>query len=711
MAFVVYPGATATIGSNTGPPNGVRTAPQGSSYPNYWIFAGFTIRGQAAAMALWGSTGWRIVGNDFSCPNGNGQGACVDTVESSTLAFYGNNIHDTGIATASALYHGVYFGTDSNHLDIGWNTIANVHGCRGIQIHSTPQSGEPSSGQNQYDISIHDNTIHDTQCDGIILDTIDPSQGAITIFNNVIYNAGEGPNNPEQSGNWSCIYAPGSTENGPPGSGMVDIYNNTLYACGTFSSPPYGNANSAIAYGGANAAIYLRIRNNIVDQTTTSLYPSGVPYVIIWNPATKNVCASTANCTWIQGANNLFFGSGAAPRNPNITGSLNADPKFVNLPQFNFHLQAGSPARGAGANTSLQTDQDGVAVGGSAGYDLGAFEYAAGGIVSLSCNPPVVLAPGSSSCDVTLAADAPASGSVVDLESDNGSVAVPATASLSAGASATSFTADVASVSAGLTATITALSGDGSADVLLWVLPPASPSPALFAVVDSASYQAVPLTPGGLVTAFGQNLGPSALAASQLNAGIVSTALAGTQALFDNIPAPLLYVQSGQLSAVVPFEVAGKSAVQVEVQVLGQMSNPVILPVAAAAPGVFTADASGQGQAVAWNQDYSLNSPANPAATGSIVSIYSDGLGQTNPPGMDGAMTGAALSNAAATVSASIDGVPSQVLYAGTAPGLVAGVFQVNVKIPDTVMPGSAVPLVLMAAGASSQAGVSLSVQ
>ena len=71
-AFVVYPQATATIGSITGPPMGVRSAPRGGAYPNYWVFAGFTMRGQGAAMALWGSTGWRIVANDFSCPNGNG---------------------------------------------------------------------------------------------------------------------------------------------------------------------------------------------------------------------------------------------------------------------------------------------------------------------------------------------------------------------------------------------------------------------------------------------------------------------------------------------------------------------------------------------------------------------------------------------------------------------------------------------------------------
>ena len=62
---------------------------------------------------------------------------------------------------------------------------------------------EDHSGQSQYDIVIHDNIIHDTQCDGIIFATVDPSKGKIEVYNNIIYNAGKGPNNPEGSGNWT----------------------------------------------------------------------------------------------------------------------------------------------------------------------------------------------------------------------------------------------------------------------------------------------------------------------------------------------------------------------------------------------------------------------------------------------------------------------------------------------------------------------------
>jgi hypothetical protein len=110
----------------------------------------------------------------------------------------------------------------------------------------------------------------------------------------------------------------------------------------------------------------LRIRNNIVYQTATSLHRSGVPYLVIWNPTTHKVCADSGDCSWIRGSNNLFYGSGAAPRNTNIANSVNANPQFAGLSQWIFHLQPNSPARNKGVDTGLQ--------GGAAGYDIGVRE-------------------------------------------------------------------------------------------------------------------------------------------------------------------------------------------------------------------------------------------------------------------------------------------------------------------------------------------------
>jgi hypothetical protein len=60
------------------------------------------------------------------------------------------------------------------------------------------------------------------------------------------------------------------------------------------------------------------------------------------------VCSDSANCSWVQGSNNLFYGSGAAPRNANIVQSVNANPQFTSLSPFSFRLQPGSPARDKG---------------------------------------------------------------------------------------------------------------------------------------------------------------------------------------------------------------------------------------------------------------------------------------------------------------------------------------------------------------------------
>jgi hypothetical protein len=239
---------------------------------------------------------------------------------------------------------------------MGWNLVENVHGCRGVQVHSSPLGSGGSSdptGHDQYDISIHDNTIHDTQCDGIIVDTVDPSQGPVVVYNNVIYNAGVGPNNPEGTGGWNCINIPGSTANGPPGSGTVEIFNNTLYACGTFTDPPWGNSNNAIAENGDEARgappIYVHIRNNLIDSVQTSIYPSGVPYLVVWDETTGEPCKNVQVCPWVFGANNLMYGAGAPVTDlTEILASVYGDPQVVSTSIPDLHLTSGSPAVLAG---------------------------------------------------------------------------------------------------------------------------------------------------------------------------------------------------------------------------------------------------------------------------------------------------------------------------------------------------------------------------
>jgi len=231
------------------------------------------------------------------------------------------------------------------------------------------------------------------------------------------------------------------------------------------------------------------------------------------------------------------------------------------------------------------------------------------------------------------------------------------------------------------------------------------------ALTSAASYLAGSVAPGEIVTLFGSGIGPDAGTGTTLDStGLVTTFLAGTRVLFDGQPSPMIFAQAGQVNAVVPYGVAGRSSVQVQLEAQGQKSNAVTAQVAQAAPGIFTLDSSGTGQAAALNQDNSLNSASNPAPRGSIISLFATGTGQTDPPGTDGKPAAPPLPAPILPVTIEIAGVNAEILYAGSAPGLVAGVLQANVRIPEHAATGSAAPLVLRSGGAQSQPGVTIAI-
>jgi len=128
---------------------------------------------------------------------------------------------------------------------------------------------------------------------------------------------------------------------------------------------------------------------------------------------------------------------------------------------------------------------------------------------------------------------------------------------------------------------------------------------------------------------------------------------------------------------------------------------------------VFTADSSGRGQAVAINQDGSPNSAANPASRGSVVVVYATGEGQTDPAGVDGKLTnsGATLAKPLLPVAVRVNGLLADVLYAGAAPGLVAGMMQVNFRVPDGVPSATTLPVVVNVGGVNSRLDVTIAVQ
>ena len=137
----------------------------------------------------------------------------------------------------------------------------------------------------------------------------------------------------------------------------------------------------------------------------------------------------------------------------------------------------------------------------------------------------------------------------------------------------------------------------------------------------------------------------------------------------------------------------------------------VTLPVVESEPGLFTADGSGMRQGAILNQDSTANSPANPAAAGSVVVLYGTGEGLTDPAGVDGRLAAEVLPRPRLPVSVRIGGREAAVVYAGAAPGLVAGVLQINVRVPPEVTPGSAVPVVVQVGANSSPSTVTLALR
>jgi uncharacterized protein (TIGR03437 family) len=240
------------------------------------------------------------------------------------------------------------------------------------------------------------------------------------------------------------------------------------------------------------------------------------------------------------------------------------------------------------------------------------------------------------------------------------------------------------------------------------ILPPPPPAPVITGLVNAASYASGPVAPGEIVAVYGQNLGPETLAAGTFDQnGNLGVELGGSQVTFNGVAAPLIYTSSGVIAAIVPFQTAGAGVVRVEVSFDGQNSAGQVYTVAPSAPGIFTDSASGIGEGAILNEDASLNSTGNPAAPGSVISVYGTGGGVTNPPDQTGAIAEGS-NRLAASATATVGGQSAQVVYAGDAPGEVAGVVQFNIQVPNNVV--GTVPVVITVGGNSSQATATVAI-
>ena len=217
------------------------------------------------------------------------------------------------------------------------------------------------------------------------------------------------------------------------------------------------------------------------------------------------------------------------------------------------------------------------------------------------------------------------------------------------------------------------------------------PPMAATCILDAARSYGDAVAPGEIIAIYGRNIGPAkGVAGAFDSSGRLPFTLGGVSVTFDGAPAPLLYAQAGQINAIVPFQVVGQTSAFVQITSNG-----------AAAPRVRVAlrDASNIAIAAnnlvaAINEDGTVNSNDHPAEPGSIVTIFSSGGGQTNPPSLDGQIVNGAwplVLPVRVVMGSAYPPTPAEVLYAGSAPGLVAGTVQINFRVPLN-LPASGTP-------------------
>ena len=202
---------------------------------------------------------------------------------------------------------------------------------------------------------------------------------------------------------------------------------------------------------------------------------------------------------------------------------------------------------------------------------------------------------------------------------------------------------------------------------------PAVPATSGIKMVNAATMLPGPVAPSEIVTIFGAGFVPNQ-----------------TQLAFDSAPAPIFYTGANQINALTPANLPPNSITEVTIQVNGMAVADFSNATAAAAPGIFTI-ANGTGQAAAVNQDDSINSEANPASRGSLISLFATGASSQ-------------------TVGVTIGGYDARVFYAGPAPGF-PGLMQINTQIPTGFLAPGVQPVIMSVGAATSQSGVTIAIQ
>ncbi len=222
--------------------------------------------------------------------------------------------------------------------------------------------------------------------------------------------------------------------------------------------------------------------------------------------------------------------------------------------------------------------------------------------------------------------------------------------------------------------------------------------PTINATVNGFSY-GPGFAPGSFIQIYGSNLASTTATFSTT----LPTMLGSVSVLFNNQPIPLYYVSPGQINAQIPTTIAAGNAT-LTISNSGTISAASTITILQAAPGIPTYLTGNITRAAARNQDNSINGPSNPAAAGSVMTLYFTGIGPVDNPvasGQPAPLT--ILSRATLPVGVTIGGqfvIPS---FAGLTPGSI-GLAQVNVAIPSLAT--GDYPVIITVNGVASNAPV-----
>ena len=195
------------------------------------------------------------------------------------------------------------------------------------------------------------------------------------------------------------------------------------------------------------------------------------------------------------------------------------------------------------------------------------------------------------------------------------------------------------------------------------------------------------VSPAEVVAIYGPGIGPSTAVSATPTNGFYPTTLGGVEVSVNGTNIPLLYVSANQINAVFPMEVTANSAATVRVTNGTAVSANYPVRIVGSAP---------HANPTVINQDGTLNTSSNPAPAGSIVTLYVTGFQFNFAPLIDGQVATVAnndgcfaLESAGCSITAQNIGlfhlgpisIPTTVVYAGAAPGMVAGATQFNVQV------------------------------